>query len=95
MRTTMRGDNNKPGRRTSETTSGGGTKGFAKTGKAARTQFEPKTPGQVERGFRVKTQKQATAAMQGRPPESTGAGTSKPKNKGNRQFTNAPGKKVF
>jgi hypothetical protein len=69
-------------------------KGFAKTGKSKPAQFSPGVAGQRETGFKVKTLKQATAAMQGRPPQG-GEVKAKPKNKGSKQFQNAPGKKVF
>jgi hypothetical protein len=69
-------------------------KGFAKTGKAKPAQFAPGVSGKTEKGFRQKSQKQVTAAMQGRLPQG-GEVTAKPKNNGRRQFQNAPGKKVF
>lgn len=69
-------------------------KGFAKTGKSRPAQFSPGVAGQRETGFRVKTQKQATAAMQGRPPQG-GEVKAKPKNKGSKQFGKVPGKAVF
>jgi hypothetical protein len=69
-------------------------KGFAKTGKSKLAQFSPGVSGKNEKGFRQKSQKQVTAAMQGRPMQG-GEVTAKPKNKGSKQFTKAGGKAVF
>jgi len=69
-------------------------KGFAKGGKAKPAQFSPGVSGKNEKGFRQKSQKQVTAAMQGRSPE-WGETKAKPKNKGSKQFVKAPGKSPF
>lgn len=68
-------------------------RGFAKTGKAKPAQFAA-GGGRTEKGFRQKTEKQVTAAMQGRPME-TGETKAKPKNNGRKQFAKASGKAVF
>jgi len=73
-----------------------GTKGFAKTGKSKPAQFSPKVAGRTEKGFKQKTPKQATAAMQGRPPQ--GGKTkadSGPRADAKKQFTKTGGKGVF
>ena len=70
------------------------SKGFALTGKAKPAQFSERVRGQTETGFVQKTEKQATAAMQGRAP-SFAATKAKPKNNGTRQFGKPPGKAVF
>lgn len=57
-------------------------------------QFAPGQAGKREKGFTQKSEKQVTAAMQGRPMKS-GETKAKPKNKGSSQFSSAPGKKVF
>ena len=75
-------------------TKSGTTSGFAKTGRSKPAQFAPKSPGQIETGFRQKTTKTATAAMQGRAMQG-GETKAKPKNKGTKQFGKAPGKAVF
>ena len=85
------------GRRVSETT-GGTMAGFAKTGKSKPAQFQPRTPGQVERGFRQKTEREATAAMQGSGLPSTDPGNRwiKPaRADARRQFGNPAGKRPF
>lgn len=72
--------------------------GFALTGKSRPAQFSPRVKGQSETGFRQKTEKQATAAMQGGPPPSTNPGNRwiKPvRADARRQFSSAPGKRVF
>ena len=77
---------------------GGSMSGFAKTGKAANRQFTEKTPGQKERGFNQWTESKATAAMQGSAMPSGAVkapGHGPPRADARRQFTSAPGKKVF
>ncbi len=69
-------------------------RGFAKTGKAKPAQFSPGVGGRTEKGFRQKSEKQVTAAMQGRPMES-GETKAKPKNNGRKQFAKSSGKAVF
>ncbi len=71
-----------------------GTSGFAKTGKAKPAQFGKTAAGASEKGFKQKSAKQVTAAMQGRPPQG-GEVKAKPKNKGSKQFGKVPGKAVF
>ena len=66
---------------------------FPKTGKAKNTQFTA-GKGQRETGFTQWSEKQVTAAMQGRPMGSTET-KAKPKNNGSKQFKKAPGKAVF
>lgn len=69
---------------------------FAKTGRAKSKQFTEKSPGQREPGFKQKTARQTTAAMQGGPiPSGRGMADKGPRKDAKRQFTNAPGKKVF
>lgn len=94
MARSSKGNYPSPGIRVGESGGGGTSNRFAKTGKAKPAQFAPKSPGNVEKGWKQKTPKTATAAMQGRamgsPPTKA-----KPKNKGSKQFTRAPGKSVF
>ena len=68
-------------------------RGFAKTGSAKPAQFAA-GGGQNEKGFRQKTLKQTTAAMQGRPRQG-GPVKAKPKNKGTAQFKKAGGKSIW
>ena len=84
------------GRSTRET-DGGTMSGFVKTGKGANRQFTEKTPGQTERGFKQKTEKEVTAAMQGTSmPDQGGDKWQKPvRADARKQFGSAPGKKVF
>jgi hypothetical protein len=75
-----------------------GKGGFALTGKSKPAQFSPRVAGQRETGFRQKTEKQATAAMQGSPMPSSNPGNRwiKPaRADARKQFTKAPGKAVF
>ena len=67
---------------------------FAKGGKSKPAQFSPRVAGRSMPGFKQNSEKQVTAAMQGRPPQG-GKVTAKPKNNGSRQFTKAGGKAVF
>lgn len=68
--------------------------GFALTGKAKPAQFAPRTAGRSMPGFKQKSEKQVTAAMQGRA-ASFPATKAKPKNNGSKQFGKVPGKAVF
>lgn len=90
------GSNKQVSRRTTRESGPGSTSGFSATGKDGRKkgQFSEKTPGNREVGFKQKSEKQVTAAMQGTsmPNDRTLA---KPKNNGSRQFTKAGGKRVF
>lgn len=72
--------------------------GFALTGKSKPAQFSARVKGQNETGFRQKSEKQCTAAMQGGPMPSTNPGNRwiKPaRADASKQFTKAPGKAVF
>lgn len=72
--------------------------GFALNGKAKPAQFTERQKGQNETGFKQKTAKQVTAAMQGGPMPS-GKGEDKwnesPRADARKQFGNVPGKAVF
>jgi len=73
-----------------------GTGGFAKTGSAKPGQFGKTAGGSSPKGFVQNTQKKATAAMQGKPPVSGATKSSKPpRADAKKQFSKAPGKKVF
>lgn len=74
------------------------SKGFALTGKAKPAQFTERVKGQKEKGFKQKTEKQATAAMSGHTPVSGKIPNQwvKPARKdASKQFANPAGKKVF
>lgn len=90
------GSNKQVSRRTTRESNGGSMSGFSKTGKDGRKkgQFSEKTPGNREVGFTQRTERTATAAMQGRPMGNM-ATKAKPKNNGSKQFGKAPGKAVF
>jgi hypothetical protein len=69
--------------------------GFPTTGKAKNTQFKA-TGGRREVGFKQKTEKQVTAAMQGSAMPSGATKSSKPARRdATKQFGSVPGKKVF
>lgn len=71
-------------------------KGFALTGKSRPAQFSAGVKGQNETGFKQRTEKTATAAMQGGPmPSSTTKADAGPRRDAKRQFTKAGGKAVF
>lgn len=72
--------------------------GFAKTGKAKPAQFTERQKGRNETGFKQKTEKQVTAAMQGTSmPSSKGEDkwNESPRADARKQFGNVPGKAVF
>lgn len=77
----------------------GGTMGhFVKTGKGKNSQFTERTPGQPEPGFKQRTAKQTTAAMQGSPMpsgKSPAPGSGPARRDATKQFGKAPGKAVF
>lgn len=71
------------------------SQGFPLTGKARNSQFTA-TGGRREVGFKQKTEKQVTAAMQGGPMPSGTTKSSKPARRdATKQFGSAPGKRVF
>jgi hypothetical protein len=73
-----------------------GTGGFAKTGKAKPAQFGKTAAGSSPKTFKQNTAKTATAAMQGKPPQSKGAEAKTITRKDARkQFGKVPGKAVF
>jgi hypothetical protein len=64
------------------------------SGKAKPAQFGKTKGGAREKGFTQWSEKQVTAAMQGKP-ASFPATKAKPKNNGSKQFGKIPGKAVF
>ena len=73
----------------------GSKSGFPLTGKAKNSQFTA-TGGRREVGFKQKNEKQVPAAMQGGPmPSGKGKADQGPRKDAKRQFTSAPGRKVF
>lgn len=70
--------------------------GFALTGKAKPAQFGRTKGGATETGFKQKTEKQVTAAMQGSSiPSGKGMADKGPRSDAKRQFGTPAGKKPF
>ena len=84
-------------RRVSEK-NGGSMSGFTNRGKKKPAQFTERTPGQREPGFKQRSAKQVTAAMQGTSMPSgklTNPGTGPARRDATRQFGTPAGKKPF
>jgi hypothetical protein len=88
---------NPPMKNVTATKTGIGTRGVAKTGQQKYAQFQPKTPGQREVGFRQRTPKQSTAAMQGSEMPSGNLPNvgSRTRRDGRKQFGTPAGKRPF
>ena len=66
------------------------------SGKKKPAQFSPRVKGQTETGFKQKSEKQVTAAMQGSSmPSGKGKADQGTRRDAKKQFGKAPGKAVF